>query len=743
MIIWQTAMSRSKFLHAFGRCSLALLLCCLLPVGTFSVRAQIAFEDVSSAANINHTGVSWSVAWGDVNADGYQDIFVVNHGTVGGAPPSLYLNQGNGTFVDVYQDWFPFLKRDFHGSAWADVDNDKDQDLFISSGGSKGIAARERVARETDANVFWRQDEAGFVDQAEALGLVEPLARGRAPFWWDLNKDGLLDIILTKADVTSGDALAYLQTPGGEFRRCDHTSSWGVSEKNFSAIAAAKLFDSDTQYVIAKTPGLKLKLFQFVEPCGFVSVNAQAFSKVAVNEFALADLTGELRPQLLTVRAGKYDYVSLARPNRLAIQYVPGEPRVRQHTFSTSGNLRRVRILPAGPTGWSNQKVYIGADGVHPDRRPFSLSAQVNAHQGLASLDGLEEGVAIGYLADRSEWGIAVKTRRGGRNLSIEIRSTEQIENILPKEGVFDPEQGLAQDQIFEILPDGLRDVSQTFGWTEATSCGTLVTADFDNDGDLDVYLGCQAEIANLPNRLFENVDGQFLRQVFASGADGSQSGLTDSVTAGDYDNDGFMDLFITNGAGRLHIDDGPHQLLRNLGNDNHWVRFDLVGTRSPRDAYGARVFMTSGGKTQMRGFTGGFHFGSQNDSRVHFGLGTDGQIEDVIVQWPSGSVERFTDVAVDQDHDLVEGTGESLDRGVLVTSRNKAKAGESVTLIALAGQALDQSSLEWSLDGQVILENCISCAYRFSNVQTAIVSVTGQFANGDPFSIEKSVAVH
>ena len=736
-------MLRLKFLPAFGRCFLALLLGCLLPAWIPAAGAQLAFEDVSSTSNINHTGVSWSVAWGDVNADGYQDILVVNHGTVGGAPPSLYLNQGNGTFVDVYQDWFPFLKRDFHGSAWADFDNDGDQDLFISSGGSKGFAVRENIARETDANVLWSQDDTGFVDQAEALGLVEPLGRGRAPFWWDVNKDGLLDIFLTKASVTDDESLVYLQASGGKFRRCDHTFSSGVSEKNFSAITGAKLFESDTQHVIAKTPGLRFKLFQFVEPCGFIPVNAEAFSAIAVTEFAFADLVGRLRPQLLTVFAGRYDYVSLPRPNRLVIQYVTGESRLRQHTFSTSGRLRRVSILPADPAAWSNDKVYIGADGIHPDRRPFALGPQVKDHQGLASLDGVEEGVAIGYLADRSEWGITVKTRKGSRNLSIEIGSKGQIENIRPAEGVLDIEQGLGQDQIFDILPDGLRAVSQTFGWTEDTGCGTLVTADFDNDGDLDVYLGCQAETTNLPNRLFENVDGKFLRRVSGSGADGSQNGVTDSVTAGDYDNDGFLDLFITNGEGRLHVDNGPHQLLRNLGNDNHWVRFDLVGTRSPRDAYGARVFMTSGGKTQMRGFTGGFHFGSQNDSRVHFGLGTDRKIEDVIVQWPIGSVERFTDLSVDQDHDLVEGAGRSLDQGVLVTSRDKVKAGEAVTLIALAGQALDQGSLEWRLDGQVILENCIACAYTFSNVQNAIVSVAGQFANGQPFSIEKSVAVH
>ena len=271
-----------------------------------------------------------------------------------------------------------------------------------------------------------------------------------------------------------------------------------------------------------------------------------------------------------------------------------------------------------GPSAWSNDKIFIGASGAHPDTRPFALNSEEPLHQGLFNLEAVEEGIAIGYLPASGTWEMTTKTRQESPDLRIQLQSTAQIQDVLPNDDQFDLSQAGAPDRILTLSPSGLQDVSDAFGWTDRSSCRTLTSADFDNDGDLDVYLGCQGEVTNLPNRLFENVEGTGLREVSNSGGGGSAEGLTDTVSVGDFDNDGFLDLFLTNGSGRLHVARGPHQLLRNLGNDNHWVKFDLEGTLSPRDAYGARVFVTSDGRTQMRGFTGGFHFGSQHDPRVH-----------------------------------------------------------------------------------------------------------------------------
>ena len=68
----------------------------------------------------------------------------------------------------------------------------------------------------------------------------------------------------------------------------------------------------------------------------------------------------------------------------------------------------------------------------------------------------------------------------------------------------------------------------------------------------------------------------------------------------------------------------GPKQLFHNLGNSNHWMEFDLVGTTSNRDGIGSKVYVTAGGVTQYREQNGGYHRWSQNFMRVHVGLATN-----------------------------------------------------------------------------------------------------------------------
>ena len=127
-----------------------------------------------------------------------------------------------------------------------------------------------------------------------------------------------------------------------------------------------------------------------------------------------------------------------------------------------------------------------------------------------------------------------------------------------------------------------------------------------------------------------------------------------------DYDVDGFMDLFVTNG---LHLypeppnytSGGPDKLFRNLGNANHWAEFDLRGTVSNRDGIGATVIVTAGGKTQRREANGGYKRWAQNDRRLHFGLGPNSTMN-VSVRWPSGTVNNYANVPADRLYEAVEG---------------------------------------------------------------------------------------
>ncbi|MBV9670895.1 MAG: ASPIC/UnbV domain-containing protein, partial [Acidobacteriales bacterium] len=122
----------------------------------------------------------------------------------------------------------------------------------------------------------------------------------------------------------------------------------------------------------------------------------------------------------------------------------------------------------------------------------------------------------------------------------------------------------------------------------------------------------------------------------------------------GDLFNNGKMDVVIN----QL---DGPAVLLRNVSADhNHWVGVKLIGsgTKSPRDAVGAKVFVTANGIRQRADVISGGSFVSQNDMRLHFGLGAATSVEKMEVVWPSGAKQSIAPPQVDRYITVEEGKG-------------------------------------------------------------------------------------
>ncbi len=186
---------------------------------------------------------------------------------------------------------------------------------------------------------------------------------------------------------------------------------------------------------------------------------------------------------------------------------------------------------------------------------------------------------------------------------------------------------------------------------------------DFDNDGLLDIFIanghvypGVDAQDwgttwAERP-QLFRNSDGSKFKEVPPA----TGSGLADVIPArgaafGDLFNTGQIDVVINN------IDSTPALLRNVVNNGNHWLTLRLIGgSRSPRDAIGAKVFVTVGGVRQRADVFSGGSYGSSSDQRVHFGLGPATKVEKVEIQWPSGTKQELAAPAIDRIFSVEEG---------------------------------------------------------------------------------------
>ena len=185
---------------------------------------------------------------------------------------------------------------------------------------------------------------------------------------------------------------------------------------------------------------------------------------------------------------------------------------------------------------------------------------------------------------------------------------------------------------------------------------------DYDNDGDPDLFIAAGhpfAPVAKVwpeiryadPPFLFENEGGRFTNVAADRGEALRASHVGRGVAVGDYDDDGDPDVLL------ICVGE-PVRLLRNDGgNRGGWLGVRLVGTRSGRDAIGARVAVTAGGQTQVRARVGGASYLTASDPRLLFGLGRAARVDAIEVRWPSGQVERFPGTAASRYVTLTEGT--------------------------------------------------------------------------------------
>ena len=642
---------------------LFFLSCFLLPVW-----ADIQFEDVSQRAGITRIGESWGNAWGDFDGDGYLDLWATNHKH----KPSLYRNNGDGTFTDIIdQVWDANPFTDTHGAAWADFDNDGDQDLIVLSGGGGGTNA----INPKHNNHLYVNENGILSERAVELGVNFPLLRGRAPLWLDWNRDGRLDLILTgraRPDRTGGLVASSLfeQTPTG-FQIANSRSGFQIEKDASLAQLSDITGDGNLDLIVDVSPYPGRVYDISVMPFKELTATLTISKHYNVRDVAFMDFNGDLFTDAFLARGVTRNYIDTRNENQIRayIQVNIGE---KGFSFKTDGEVRfeihtvwatHLHHLSIGEAGHRLTTF----DGEFIPNDPccnvasfiFVLNPDDPRVAGLKPRDTNERwGIYLGYDPSSSQWTLLYHTNPGittnWTGFEALIKANQPIVAVEPVnfstyELTYQPRSVLLTSKKNKFDP-----VTTFFHSIEGRS---VAAGDFDNDMDVDLYVVRSSSISNFPNHLYENQgDGTFVQLGGAGGAEGSIQGRGQSVTMADYDSDGYLDLFVTNGRGAYPFNEGPDQLFRNISSGNNYLQIDLEGTVSNRDGIGAKLFVTTpDGKTQLRENSGGIHWAQQDQKRIHFGLAQNQKVSELTIHWPSGIVQKLRDVSVNQVLHVVE----------------------------------------------------------------------------------------
>jgi hypothetical protein len=619
------------------------------------------FKDVSNSSGIVYQGSSYGAAWGDFNNDGFVDLWVSNHGF----PAALYQNQGDGTFINVTLEAFQQQPRaDFHGAAWADFDNDGDLDLLQLVGADAGKGS---LSDPELANRFFVNDRGVFTDQALDLGLGYIGSRGRTPLWFDYNNDGLLDLLQGAGERPDGKVPTTIFRQEEQFIDLRSSLDFDLRGTQFGILS--DLVGDNTPELITLQPYSGISIYDSRNISNITESVLQ--TNYQAQDFISEDFNGDLLPDLYLTRRGLSNSGFISPDNHSLNLTFQAQANQQGMTFQADGEI----TIDLFTFGFSfeeidPEEIYIGASGLNPEdlniplgvedntitRLQLTLNPEDARVEGLAPFTpGKDEGLYIGYDRTSKTWEISVSSADQDLVAAI-IKSQSEISNT----------QAIAFNNNLQPLPDqllinnGSQLVNQTLnsGINSVRTAGvSTVAGDFDNDMDVDVYVVTTNAAGNEPNVLYDNQgDGTFVALANLGDAQGSSLGLGESVSTNDYNNDGFLDLFVTNGGfPNLLSANAPYQLLQNQGNGHHWLEIDLEGVNANRDGIGAKVYVTAGGVTQLRQQSGGIHNRVQNDSRLHFGLADNTIVEEIRVEWSNGTLQTLENVTVDQILNITE----------------------------------------------------------------------------------------
>jgi hypothetical protein len=490
------------------------------------------------------------------------------------------------------------------GGLLFDYDDDGWLDAFLVDGGS--IVDRQ-VTLGARHRLFRNRRDGTFEDVTARSGIAHS-EYGLGACAADFDNDGHVDLFVTSA----GPGVLYRNNGNGTFS--DVTRSAGIGPAQLSTSCAFADVDNDGKVDLFVASYVDLRVER---PCGDTKVRA----------YCRPELYKGL-PSVLYHNNGNGTFTDVTREAGL---------------YTTAGKSLGVVFGDYDDDGWVDLFV---ANDLAPN---FLFH---NKGHGVFTEVGLLAGVAVASDGKaRAGMGADFGDYNGDGALDLVVTNF-----MLEAHNIFrNLRGGLFADATFE---SGLGAATLPFVGFGAAFL------DYDNDGELDLAIANGHVLDNADyftpnaaygerNLLFHNEGGGRLREVGrASGSGFAALHVSRGLAVGDIDNDGDVDLLVTNNGQAA-------DLLRNVGgNRQNSLLVRLVGRKSNRDGIGARVRVTAGGKTQMREVKAGSSYLSQSDLRVHVGLGSATRIDQIEVRWPAGGTDVARSLPANQIVTIVEGDG-------------------------------------------------------------------------------------
>jgi len=612
---------------------------------TETVIADIAFEDATEDTLGTFLTETWGASWGDYNGDHWPDLFVGNHRQ----RPSMYRNNGDGTFsnvilqTDLNRGWLSNRYIDHHGAAFTDIDGDGDDDLLSSTNGC--CPAQLMIS-----------DGKTLVNEASQRGVADDGA-GWSVSWLDYNGDGPIDL----ARMSFRTSELFEQGAGGSFAG---GASIACEQNNYGQMSDVD-GDGALDFICAREGTFPQRVYSMATgvPQDITSSLPSVSNTV---DTVIADFDGDLRTDIFALRGMMLPNQAKSVSANRAEASLDASPTQGEAGFSFKANgVVELQVY----SRFSSITVYPGANG-----NAFSANSKQKiildpSDSRFAGIRSTRSGQRIyaGYDSSSGTWSVYQSGTSGYFGGWWFVYAV--VESVSPITDVTSLNQRDAdlpiKPRVLSAKSGSWKNITWDAGFRDELLCSAAATGDFDNDMDLDLYLVCRNGVENIANRLFENDGSGKFTEVLSNGAEGaigvglsSGAGIGETVVTADYNNDGFLDLMVTNGLNTQPVRvGGPHQIFKNSGNANNWVALQLRGTTSNPSAVGARVVAVAGGTSQLREQNGGYHRWSQDHQRIHFGLG-DNSAVDLNVTWPNGNTESFTAVASNQLYEIVEGSG-------------------------------------------------------------------------------------